>query len=693
MLVPQYFDAQLGEFKRLEFMMQTTRNPHNQHVPHDAAGRRIKRSSTFLLVQMAVSVAGLPLANAQTNSNCVGGAPCYDMYQGTIGAINQANYQPYSNGTTQQYAANWFVQNTSTAMTGGTLYSGPMSYITPAGAGTPTLTTLTSVTVFNCPSNTSNFTGSGTMEVTMSNSTEITSDTGVENSSSSFMEGSASLSIGYKPPSSTGGVNGSAEFTFDYGVEYDKSESTSWGKSVDSGTESVMALEFDYDVAPGYIQTIPVNSTITQYSNSTWTAPVYLSNTTASGQSTPINLLYSQMYKSIGATPTYSGSVAGTGVAGNVWYPATTWSSASGQLLASPSGVYAFWPNWTDDLVGVALQNSEQANITNYKGSGDNQGMVLRLDNGPCTGGCAGTFWATNGAGTAPTWDSNTSPAYIALLDNGNLVGYNSENAQIWTSNSSKGVLTAPQSSYQNAQPSTLLPPNGFSFNASGTYASTTYDTKAQLGGGNATLMTSSQVAAYCSGGRSDGRTAPQGSGAAKQSSNEESWNQGQFANVSPEEAAGFMLVKTSAQQESMQLAQQDVRERQDRRDVRRNELRQGVTQQRDMSGSQQDSSRIDSQNQNVGDRLDPKHANLKPVKLVKIKSPMVLKPSQYYAASLPGFKVKRITVRSDNLTNMNGFFPGPALTDGTNIGDGKEVKLDKIGKKTRFRIKPRPTV
>lgn len=666
--------------------MQTKRNPQNLHVPHDAAGRRIKRSSTFLLVQLAVSMAGLPLASSVThaqNSNCVGGASCYDMYQGTIAAINAAGYQPYANGTTQQYPAYWNV----TSFTGGTLYSGPMGYITPAGEGTPTVTTLTSVTVFNCPSNTSSFTGSGTMEVTMSNSTEITSDTGVENTSSSFMNGSASLTIGYKPPSSTGGVNESGTFSFEYGVEYDKSESTSWGKSVDSGTESVMALDFDYDVAPGYIQTIPVNATVTQYSNSTWTAPVYLSN------STPINVIYSQMFKSVGATPTYSSNVAGTGVAGNVWYPPTTWASVSGQLLASPSGVYAFWPNWTDDLIGVALQNSEQANIIYSKGTSDNQNMILRLDNGPCTGGCAGTFWATNGAGTAPTWDSNTSPAYIALLDNGNLVGYNSENSQIWTSNTSKGVLQAPQSSYQNASPSTLLPPNGASFTASGTYASTTYDTKATLGGGSATPMTSAQISAYCSGAKSEGRTKPQVSDASKQSADESSWNQSQLASFSPEVEAGFVLVKTSAKQEPIQLAQQDIRDRQVRRDVRRNELRQDATQRLDVPGTQQDSSRVDSQNQNATDRLDSKPKSLKPVKLVKFKSPMILNPNQYYAAALPGFKVKRITVRSDNLTNMNGFFPGPASTDGTNIEGAKEVKLDRIGNKTRFRIKPRPTI
>lgn len=656
-----------------------------QTASHAQAEHRFKRTSSFLLGQLIVSLAGLPLASsvATAQTTCQGGASCFDMYQGTISAINTAGWQPFPNGTTQSIPANWYMQS----FTGGTLTSGPMSYTVPAGQGVPVQTTLTSVTVYNCPNATSDFTGSGTIELVMSNETEITSDTEVENTSSTFMEGGGSFTIGYKPPSTTGGVNGSVEFDFDYGVEYDQSKASSYGVSNQSGTESIMSLDFNYDVPAGYIQTIPVVANVSSYSDTSWTAPAYLSTT-----SSPItSAMYWQQFTSVGPLPTYTSSVAGTGTPANVWYPGVTWASESQQVLASPSGAYAFWPNWTDTLVGAYLQNTEQADISYYEGANDQQNMVLRLDMGPCTDGCAGTFWATNGAGTAPTWDSNTSPAYIAMQNDGNLVGYNSSNQSIWSSKSGKGTITPPQATISNPSPTTLLPPNGQSFMATGTYAATTYDTKAQLGNSSSVAMTTAQIDSLCGTNRSSGVIRQPKS--MQQNSTSSNAFDGSYASTSPESEAGYVLIKASNQGQ-VQLAQQDNRDRSSERSVRRDELRQQI-QQRDVADEliTGDSSAKDL---DIQKRTSPKAglASVKPMKLVKLKSPMILKSNQFYAVNMPGFKVKKITVQSAGLSNFNGFIPGPSNIDESNFsGKFRTVELNKIGNHRKITVKPRKTI
>lgn len=658
--------------------------------PVSSSGHALKRTSSFLLGQLIVSLVGLPFTTtaATAQTTCKGSGSCFDMYQGTITAIQNAGWQPYPNGTTQQYGANWYIQS----FTGGTLTSGPMTYSVPAGQGAPVQTTLTSMTVFNCPNATGNFTGSGEMELEMSNDTEITSDTEVENSSSTFMEGSASFTIGYKPPSSTGGVNTSATVDFDYGVQYDKSQATSFGVSNQSGTESVMLIEFDYDVPPGYIQTIPVVANVSSYSDTSWSAPAYLS----SSQSNPItSAMYQQRFVSVGPSPTYTDSVAGTGIPANVWYPGVTWASESDQILASPSGAYAFWPNWTDTLTGVALQNTEQATITYAQGKNDDQNMILRLDMGPCTGSCAGTFWATNGSGSAPSWDSNTSPAYVAMQNDGNLVGYNNSNQAIWSSNSGKGTITAPQAAISNPTPTTLLSPNGQSFMATGTYSATTYDTKAQVGNANTVLMTSAQINSLCSTGKSSGKIPnPQGNPKDLMGSIANDLN---YAQTSPETDAGYSLVKTSYplfKQDNIQLSQQDVRERavdrpghseERRREIQQREVLEELTNRDPATKNRDPINPTQSSSENSAG---------KPLKLVKYKSPMVLKRNQFYAANLPGFKVKKITVRSKDLSNFNGFIPGPANVDLSNFsGTFRTVELNKIGNQRKFTVKPRKTI
>src|SRR5574343_1167390 len=124
--------------------MQTKRSRQNQREPHDVKGHRIKRSSTFLMVQLAVSVASLPVAtpiamgqssssstpsgwstlpsNSNANaSNCTGSNPCYDIYQGTLAAMQAA--APQAQSAAAGLEGNWVGLFYPTAFTGGLMSS------------------------------------------------------------------------------------------------------------------------------------------------------------------------------------------------------------------------------------------------------------------------------------------------------------------------------------------------------------------------------------------------------------------------------------------------------------------------------------------------------------------------------------------------------------------------------------------
>ena len=86
----------------------------------------------------------------------------------------------------------------------------------------------------------------------------------------------------------------------------------------------------------------------------------------------------------------------------------------------------------------------------------------------------------------------------------------------------------------------------------------------------------------------------------------------------------------------------------------------------------------------------DDKHKKLG--KLKHIKGPIALRPDQFYAAKLPGFKVVKVVVKSDNLTNYSGFAPGNSqLTNNTFSGEKREVKLN-VGNHMKTSVQPRKT-
>ena len=667
--------------------MQTKRNPQNQHVPHDAAGRRIKRSSTFLLVQLAVSLAGMPLtspvsmaASTPTNSNpkasnCTGTNPCYDIYQGTLAAMQAAapNAQPAG------LEANWVGLFYPTAFTGGLMVSGPMNYNLANTPNNQSNTSLVSWTAIACPTS-GGATGSYDLQYTVSNELELTSDTSVENSSSTSLGGTAEIGIAYKSPSVTGGVDPSASLSFDYGVEYGSSMSTGYGTANTSGTQSTLSQTFEYDVPEGYSQTFTLVAQTSTYAGIPWSAPIYLGGTLGT-------VTYTQMAKSTGPQPTATQQVNynGTTVNANIWIPPQIWSASSGTdwgMLASPSGTYMYTPTSYAALGGYYLESIGNAPTIYWEGEWNGtsgQGMQLHLDSSCDTSsGCAGSFWGTNYAGNTVAWDSNTSPQYLAMQDDGNLVGYSSNWAVIWSSKAGKGVLNPPQANAPTTPtPSQVLPPNAFAFTSSGTYNSTTYTNAGQVTYGNQIPLTQDQIN-QCN---SSSSTSTSSLNAPKSTT---------LAST-PEAEAGYVLIKTSTGAAPIILAQNDDRRRDDRRindGQRREVIRQDVEQQQQWR-----------MNPNAIGEMPADHAadvrkakdDKKVTKLKKLKSPMVLRKDQYYATSLPGFKVIKLTVRSDNLNNKQLTVPGPAEVDPSPLKT-QEVKWN-LGLNKKFSVKGRSNI
>ena len=628
---------------------------------------KFQRSRKFLLSQLIISLIGAPLSitvsHAQTS--CTGSsANCYDLYQGTLNAMQQAGVQ-LSEFTSMSATANG-AGFYPTAFTGGTLVSGTMTYDLSSTPPNSSNTALTSWTAIACPSS-GGAVGSYELEYTVSNELELTSDTSVENTSSTAMNGSAEVGIEYKSPSTTGGADPSASFSFEYGVEYESSSSTGYGTANSSGTESTLSQVVEYDIPEGYAQTFTLTSTVSTYSSIPWSAPVALTGTLGS-------LTYSQQWKNTINPPASTQQVnyKGTMVNANVWIPPVVWEASSTvpmQPLASPSGAYAFFPTPNAALLGDYLKSPGSMEQTYWEGEWygtSGQGMKLKLDSS-CTGNCAGSFWASNYDGSTVAWDSNTSPQYLAMQDDGNLVGYSPSWEVVWTSNTSKGINPAP---ILNATPvpavSTVLPPSGQAFIATGTYASTTYTSNAWVQYGPQVALTQEQLN-QCSATTASNKVITQPNSLA----------------ASLEKYADYAIASESTESSGVLLAQNN-RPNDDPRlkyEERRSNIRQDVEQRPDSNLIQQ------QQSQPIQNKLpiDARKAdNRRTSKLEKLKSPLVLSPEQYFATTLPGFKVVKLSNRSNNLTNKLLTIPGPSSLENT----PKPVKVKKFKWKPRYHTK-----
>ena len=418
-----------------------------------------------------------PLA-AHAGSNgtqCSAGSPnCLDLYQSTLSAIQKYGFQPPNAGTVTNQSAKslWSINS----FTGGLLTSSPVTYTIPTGQGQPVSSSFYNQYLINC-TDPNSLSTTFSIPVTVTNTTTITSSKETTNTHEKSLGGETSVTISYSPPSETGGAGASGTQTFTYGTTDSHSETSTLTNQTSTGIQTGSTITANVTVPYQTSVLIYGQDTVTQYSSIPWQSNVALTGTIGTA-------IYIERWANTIAPDIVTDSINGSGIPANIWYPGKIWYSKNSDILASPAGTYAFFPNWTAYLVGVYFDNINSGAIDYYQGGWygtTNQGMNLRLDAGPCTGACAGNFWATNSAGNTVAWDSNTSPAYLAMQDDGNLVGYDNNNKQIWSSNTARGKTSNPTQAFNGLTPQQLLGPSQLDFVATGTYSATTYGSTAVL--------------------------------------------------------------------------------------------------------------------------------------------------------------------------------------------------------------------
>jgi hypothetical protein len=647
-----------------------------------------------IIAQSIMSMVGLPLfsnlAMAQTTTCTSSSVSCVDLYQGTISAIQAYGYQPATTISNAPLA----ISSSTTApygLNGGVLSGSAMNITVPSDQGTPVNTVLTSTYLYNCPGNTTNFTGTIEISSTISNSTTITSDSTVTNSNSTFNNGSATVGISVSEGNTaTDGASGteSGSYTYSWGQTYETQTSTSSGTSVDDGTASTVSYTANYDLAPGYGQYGQITADVTSYTSDDWSSNITL---TSPSTNPIVSQLYYQGYINVFNTPTYVSSINGSGVAANIWYAPGAWNA--GTTLASPSGAYNTYVGYTgylqvQDWDGTGLNG--QGVIWNEGGwyGTSGQPMILELQSS-CTGDCAGALWAVNDTYTTVEWDSNTSPSFIAMQDDGNFVGYTgtpSSATAIWSSGTNYGTSASPLPSYSTfiTNPTTLLGSSAQAFVATGTYSATTYDSVAQMGLTTPAALTQDEIDTYCGGSSS---STSQGTSSINSPNKHRYLDGSDFAVKNPNiihaalsdgQKGKFLLASDrSDQRRDLDQYGQDPRNR--NQNLRNDGQGDSTMPRNGQSGSA-----------DRNDKLNSKKP-IKPLgKLVKLNGDFELKKDQYYVADLPGLKVNKVVIRSQNHTNYNGFV-GLETPKGSGWGrDGaQQIKL-KLGNHRKFSVKPR---
>ena len=638
-----------------------------------------KRSTTYLLGQLIISVLGLslgsPLAHAQTTS-CTGASSdsCVDLYQGTLAAMQTVGFQPSGSSPnsgatynadgapTQPILAPWVI----TSFSGGVINGSPMVFTVPANTGVPGNQNLASTFIYNCPGNTATSSGTVTLSATISDTTQISSTQSVTNSTETFNNGSSTVTIGYAPPNTTGGFSASTTNTYNWGQQTTESTTTGGGTSNTTGTASTYTYDINYNVAPGYGQTISLNNSVTQYSGVNWTSQINVTGTLS-------NTIFSQKFRNTVQPQATTQSLNGSGIPANIWYPPTTWSSTNGDVLASPSGVYAFFPSGDSHMYGVDWKTANQINEI-FKQAGDyktNIGIEVYLGTDSPDNNKYGTFWG----GTLPgqynppeiQWHPTVSPAYIAVQDDGNFVAYSSSNKNIWSSGTGGHSLsiTPPQMAY-SATLQQLLP-SGTPFTATGNYDSTTYATTATIGQTTPVPLTSDQLAQYCPNSSVSHAPTPE---------------------TVPFGNAQYVRAAYNPDRESGSYVKAQLRDDEQER-LRLEALRRNESGERQLNAEERDFQTRNS----VGDNEKRSFERRRALgRIEKIKGPLVLKPGQFYVADLPGLKVTKVTVRSDSLTNYVGFAPGSPDVRKEDLTKSKTVRLH-IGKARKFSVQPKPMI
>lgn len=684
-------------FKRLELIMQTARFPEMHRMPHDDKDRRFKRSSAFLLSQLIIGLTSTPLAHAQSSTTCTGSSSgsCVDLYNGTISAINAVGYQPQNLAglASTTNGAQVVLQKFS----GGVLNGGTMAFS--ENSGTPGESVAAATWVYNCPTATSNATGTIEMAVSVSNSTTITSDSSVSNSSSSFNQGENTVSLSYtSPPSPYGTASASDVMSYTWGSTYDTSSTTSSSNTTTNSAGATTTYPVSYNVPPGYATTVSLSVATNVYSGVNWSAPVTL---TSPSNAALNNMQYTEQFiNPFPPSATMAVNYNGSSVNANIWYAPLTIScvtngadscvAGSSRPLIDPTGQYTYWPTQYGTLGGWGITAPGVLDQIYWEGaksgSGDTIGMNLVYSLSETDGSY---LYGTENSNTSNVvWNPKvTQGGFLALLENGNLAAYSSTGSLLWSTNAGKGVLT-PQTLVANPTPtvSQLLPSNnGQAFIASGTYSATSYSSDAQAGTSGLTPMTSQQISTYCSGSSTSG-TAPV--------SQNNTPNNTTTAWMSPEIDAGYTLMNASFNTQSQGayvLAQNDDRNRRDRRDERRiDQIEHSPA--GALNGVQNDPAARDTA-KTIKKAVDGDSKRKSLGKLKYIKGPIVLRKEQFYTANLPGFKVMKVVVKSDSMTNYSGFVPGNSQLDSnTFAGESRKVKL-KVGNHMKTEVKPRSSI
>lgn len=403
-------------------------------------------------------------------------ANCLDLYTATLNAIRAYQYQPAGAGTLnppQSARAYWEIQS----FTGGLLKGTPLAFTPPPGQGTPTSASFYNQYFTNC-TDPNGVQTTVEIDVSVTNTSTVTSSQETMSSDTKALGGSTEVTLSYSSPGVIGGPSGSASQTFTYGTTSTTSTTGSITNEGGTGTQInnivIVSLTIPYQTKV----LVSGQTTLTEYTGVPWTANVKLTGTIGP------NVPYLQRWEN--TIPPDEVKKFGDGISANVWYPVKTWYSGTNggyaQSLSSPNGVYVFFPNWTSYLVGIELTGTNASQIYYYehlKNQTENEGMILRHDAGPCTGGCAGTLWATNLAGNYVTWDSNQSPVYLAMRDDGILAGYANNWKQIWSSGKSPSSnRNNPLQSFNGLTPEQLLGPGEVAFQATGDYTGHTYGTE-----------------------------------------------------------------------------------------------------------------------------------------------------------------------------------------------------------------------
>jgi hypothetical protein len=426
------------------------------------------------LLIVAVAPCFLLLAASAHADTCKAGDPnCLDLYTATLNAIKAYQFQPDGAGNPNQSArAYWEVQK----FTGGLLTSTPLVFTTPPGQGTPESATFFTEYFQNC-TDPDGMQTTVEIDTTVTNTSTVTSSQETTSSNSAAFGGSTEVTLSYTPPGETGGIGGSATQSFTYGTTSTTTTSGSVTDASETGTQVNNTVILPLTVPYQTKVLVTGQTTLTKYSGVPWVADVKLTGTI-----TP-PVPYIQRWEN--TIPPDAVKDFGNGITANVWYPVKAWYSPTNggyaQSLSSPNGVYVFFPNWTSYLVGIELTGANSSTIYYYQHlpkQAENQGMILRHDAGPCTGNCAGTLWATNLAGNAVTWDSNTSPVYLAMRDDGVLAGYDKDWKQIWSSGPSRSNRQNPIQSFSGLTPAQLLGPSQIAFQATGDYTGNIYGTE-----------------------------------------------------------------------------------------------------------------------------------------------------------------------------------------------------------------------